>query len=134
MIVADTNLVAYLLIEGEHTAAARQVFTRDPTWAAPLLWRSELRNVLATYLRRGSLSLAEASERMETAITLFEGNEHLVPSAKVLELAGAGPCSAYDCEYVVLAQELEIPLVTSHGRILAAFSEIAVSIEAFAGP
>ncbi|MCO6439628.1 MAG: hypothetical protein J5I81_00810 [Nitrococcus mobilis] len=51
MIVADTNLLIYILLAGEHTLAAERVFQRDPEWAAPLLWRSEFRNVLALYLR-----------------------------------------------------------------------------------
>ena len=53
MIVVDTNVIAYLLIPGQHTAAARGTLARDAEWAAPLLWRSELRNVLALYLRKG---------------------------------------------------------------------------------
>jgi len=35
MIVADTNLIAYFLIPGKHTADARRVFLKDPDWVAP---------------------------------------------------------------------------------------------------
>jgi len=38
VIVADTNLVAYLLLGGQGTEHARQVFLRDPDWAAPFPW------------------------------------------------------------------------------------------------
>ena len=60
MIVADTNLIAYFFIPGEHTTAAKSVFLRDPDWVAPLLWKSEFRNVLATYLRQGHFDLNDA--------------------------------------------------------------------------
>ncbi|MGZ5446412.1 MAG: hypothetical protein ACXWLY_31220 [Thermoanaerobaculia bacterium] len=51
MIVADTNLVAYLLIEGDKTAAARAVWKKDSRWMLPTLWRSEFLNVLTTAVR-----------------------------------------------------------------------------------
>lgn len=57
MIVADTNLITYLLLPTPMTAAAETLYRDDPEWAAPLLWRSELRNVLALYLRKGLLPL-----------------------------------------------------------------------------
>jgi predicted nucleic acid-binding protein len=57
VIVVDSNVIAYLYLAGEHTAAAEALMQRDGKWAAPLLWRSEMRDILAGYLRRGTLSL-----------------------------------------------------------------------------
>lgn len=36
-------------------------------------------------------------------------------------------CSPYDCEFVALAQDLEVPLVTNDLQIHKAFQTIAVS-------
>lgn len=127
MIVVDVNLIAYLLIEGEHTAESEAVLQRDGAWAAPLLWRSEWRNVLATYLRTGRLSLADALERVSAAQALLEGREYLVGDESVMNLAARSECSAYDCEYVALAETLDVRLVTSDTQVLAAFPDRASS-------
>lgn len=133
MIVADVNLIAYLWITGEHTVAAEAVLASDHEWAAPLLWRSEWRNVLAGYLRRGELDRAGVLERVAAGEALVRGREYLVEAAPVLELVARSPCSAYDCEYVALARQLGVPLVTSDRQVLAAFPGTAVSPGHFLG-
>ena len=131
MIVADVNVLAYLLIEGEHTAGSEAVFEADPEWAAPLLWRSEWRNVLAGYLRRGELQRPAVLERLDTAEELFRGREYLVENDRVVDLVAASSCSAYDCEYVALAETLDVPLVTNDRLLLSDFPGRAVAPEEF---
>lgn len=131
MIVVDTNLIVYLLVESEWTQQAREAFIRDPEWNAPLLWRSEFRNVLALYVRHGLLSLSEGLQTMQDAETLMQGKEYEVSSPQVLSLAASSRCSAYDCEFVALAQHLVVPLVTSDGQVLSAFPSTAVSMDNF---
>lgn len=132
MIVADTNLVAYFYIEGDRTSAARQVYARDPEWAAPRLWRSEMRKILVRYLRLGHLALPGAVAVMMEAGRLLERGAHEVRSEDVLRLAAGSGRSAYDCEFVALARALRVPLVTGDRSILAAFPDTALSLEAFA--
>ena len=50
---------------------------------------------------------------------------------KVLNLVAKSTCSAYDCEFVALAQDLGIPLVTMDKQIIRQFSEIALSLETY---
>ena len=128
MIVADTNLIAYFFIPGEHTADARRVFLKDPDWVAPLLWKSEFRNVVGTYLRQGYFNLKDALTIVNEAEQLFRSNEFSVPSDSVLEMVSESKCSAYDCEFAALAQELGVKLVTSDKVILSAFPSTAVHI------
>jgi predicted nucleic acid-binding protein len=132
MIVADTNLIAYLLIQSPQTPDAEAVFQKDPSWTAPVLWRSEFRNVLALYLRQAHLTLADALQYMQEAEALLADREYEVPSAAVLQLAQQSGCTAYDCEFVHVAQELGVPLVTSDKRVLSAFPGLAVSLQEFA--
>ena len=132
MIVADVNLVVYLLVEGEWTPLAERALRRDPEWAAPLLWRSEFRNVLATMQRNGGLGLADALELAAEAEGLLAGRECAVQSSAVLALAAQSGCAAYDCEYVALARDLGVALVTADKRLVTAFPGTAVSLKEFA--
>jgi predicted nucleic acid-binding protein len=131
VIVVDTNLIVHLLVEVERTQQAERVFGRDPAWSAPILWRSEFRNVLALYVRHGLLPLSESLQTMQDAETLMHGKEYEVSSPQVLSLAASSRCSAYDCEFVALAQDLGVPLVTSDGQVLSAFPSTAVSVDNF---
>jgi predicted nucleic acid-binding protein len=132
VIVVDTNVVAYLYLSSEHTEAAEGVLLRDSEWVAPLLWRSELRNVLALYVRQSLLAGADAFRILEQAEALMAGHEYEVRSRAVLELAIASGCAAYDCEFVFLAQDLGVPLITADQKLVARFPETAVTMANFA--
>ena len=131
MIVADCNLIAYLLLEGPRTRTAEAVLLRDPAWAAPLLWRSELRNVLATHMRVNRLPLAEALLKMTEAETVIGSLQFPVSSDEVLEECARSGVSAYDAEYLVVARKLQIPLLTHDQRLLSAGTRVAWTPEAF---
>lgn len=131
MIVVDSNVIAYCWINGPLTALAQRVRVRDPAWHAPILWRSEMRSILTGYLREGSLNAPQVSSVMDATEVALSGNEHIVPSAPVLELAGRSRLSAYDCEFVVLASLLGVSLVTADKAVIKAFPELAMTMEAF---
>lgn len=128
MTVVDSNVIAYLLIRGEHTRNAEKALRTDPEWVAPVLWRSEVRNVLSTYVLLGHFPARFALQLMDEAYDLMRGGEYEVKSDDVLLLAADSGCSAYDCEFVALARDLEVPLLTSDRKILEAFPDIAVSL------
>jgi predicted nucleic acid-binding protein len=132
VIVVDTNALVHLLIGGEHTEPARRAFKKDPDWAAPILWRSEFRRVLSVLMRRENLALALALETAREAEMLMAGREFTVETQSVLQLASGSGCTAYDCEFVALASDLGVPLVTSDRQILEAFPTSAIAIERFA--
>lgn len=121
MIVVDSNVIAYLYLPGEHTTAAESLLQRDGQWAAPVLWRSEMRNLLAGYLRRGSLSFEQALAIQGEAEDLLRGREYEVSSQAVLELVAASDCPAYDCEFIAVARHLGTRLVTMDAKLLKAF-------------
>jgi predicted nucleic acid-binding protein len=131
LIVVDTNLLIYFYIQGEHSDLAEKAFLKDPEWIAPVLWRSEFLSVLAVGIKKGILKFEVAAEIMGEAERLMESREYSVSPIAILRLCSRSRCSSYDCEYVSLAQELNIPLVTMDGEILAQFPETAVRLDAF---
>jgi predicted nucleic acid-binding protein len=133
MIVADANLLAYLVMPGERTEEAEAVLAKDPTWVAPSLWRSELRSVVHKYIMRGDLTIARAVSLLEQLDGVLAGREGEADSHDVLALASRSNCSTYDCEYVALAATLGVPLVTTDRAILRAFPKLAKTPAEFLG-
>jgi predicted nucleic acid-binding protein len=130
MIVVDSNVLAYLYLPGEYTAAAEALLEQDADWAAPILWRSEFRNILAGYMRRKALSFEQANSLQREAESLLEGAEFEVESTAVLELVRDSECSAYDCEFIALAIKLDTKLVTMDEKLLQAFPTRTIALSA----
>ena len=132
MIVVDVNTLAYLWIPGEFTVLAEQALARDPHWVSSILWRSEFRNILAGYLRRGALDPEAADRCLDGAESQLAGHEYVIPSPLVMQKVTASRCSAYDCEYVALAEDLKTLLVTVDKQLLNEFPRLTMSLRAFA--
>jgi predicted nucleic acid-binding protein len=131
VIIADANIISYLLINGPFTATVEEVLRKERDWAAPVLWRSELISVLSLEVRKGTLSPPGARNHFQRAAQLVAPNEFPVDHLEVLRLAAISGCSTYDCEYVWGAQQAGVPLVTQDKKVLATFPQIAVSAAAF---
>jgi len=133
VIVVDTNIIHYCWVRGQHTEIAQAVRRQDPDWHAPVLWRSELRNVLTAYLRRGLLSRVQIGGILRAGDQAMADGEHLVADDLVLEVVAGSTLTAYDAEFVALASALAVPLVTADKVVLKAFPEQALTMEAFLG-
>ena len=129
MIVADTNTIAYLYLPTAQTDDVVSLLHKDPNWVAPLLWRSEFRNVLALYVRKGIIDLSTAIAMQSQAEQQLTVNEYSVNSTDVLALALASVsgCSAYDCEFVSLAKSLDLKLIRGDKKLIQMFPEIAMT-------
>ena len=128
MIVVDTNVISYLYLPSNRSADAERLLIQQPEWVAPLLWRSELRNVLALYIRKGQLTFDQAYSIQSEAEMLLSGREFEIASFDVLRLVEKSNCSAYDCEFVALAMQLQTTLVTADKKLLNTFPEIALNL------
>lgn len=129
MIIVDTNVIAYLYLPGSYTHDVEKLLVQEPIWGAPYLWRSELRNVLALYLRKNIVSFEQAIQIQAEAELLIAENEFEVESADILSLVKNSTCSAYDCEFVALAKNINSTLVTNDKKIIADFPSTAKSLQ-----
>jgi predicted nucleic acid-binding protein len=126
MIIVDANLIGALFLRSEQTPLAARIFERDPDWYAPLLWQSEVRSLLTSYLRHKLITLDKAAKIMEEVHALMMEHERHVSSSLVLELVAASRCTSYDCEYVALAKEMKLTLVTFDKEIVGEFPGTAI--------
>ena len=129
MIVVDVNVVAYFFIDGERTAAARMLRSRDPDWRVPTLWRHEFLNILATWSRQGGAAMTDALELWRRTVQLMGPCEQLVNMETALALAFEHNISAYDSQYIALAQQLQTVCVTEDTRLLKKFPKLTRTMQ-----
>jgi predicted nucleic acid-binding protein len=131
MIVVDVNIIAYLLIKGERTEQARQLYVQNSDWAAPPLWQHEFLNVLATMVKQGNRTVADALNLWHQAQALMLNRERIVTLPEALVLATTHGISAYDAQYLTLADGLDCVLITEDKRLVQKFPDRAVTMEIY---
>ena len=127
MIVVDTNILVHFWLNTEQSELIEEVFKKDSNWVASLLWRSEFRNVILLYLRKELMDIQTAYAISEQAESQMRGREYHMKSFSVLTEAYNSECSAYDCEFVSLAKELETRLITFDKKIISNFPDYGIS-------
>lgn len=131
MIVVDTNVITHFLMPSELYIPCEQVHELDPHWIAPRLWVSEFRNVLVMYIRKQIITHDKALELLDFAEYMFRDNTFDVSSRVLMRLSRQSSCSAYDLEFVGLALEMGVRLVTMDKQILREYTDVAVNPEDF---
>jgi len=87
--------------------------------------------VLALYMRKNIIKLAHAQRIMNNTLELLQGREYEVSSYEVLSLASESRCSAYDCEFIAVANDLNVSLLTCDKQLLQKFPAVAISLSDF---
>ena len=131
MIVADVNVIAYFFIEGEKTALARELRTREPSWGAPDFWRHEFLNVLVSNCLFAEMPIETAHRIWADALSLMMGNEYTPNMVEALSLSVEKSTAAYDTEFIVLARALGVKCVTEDKLLHAKFPGTAISMKGF---
>ena len=128
MLIVDTNVVAYLLIEGDHTAAARLLHRRDDDWRSEAFIMIEFTNVLTASIAARRMNLVLAQRFLANATSLLHGKLALIPHDSVLSLAVQYRVTAYDARFLALAQQLDCRLVTEDAKLRAAAPKLTQSL------
>jgi predicted nucleic acid-binding protein len=131
VIVADTNLLVYLLIPGPYTQIAERIRAKEKLWVAPLLLPYELLNVLAKYVHRGDISRDEATRVFRRGISMVELSVIKSEPVAILQMSEQSGCSTYDLEFVWLAIELGIQLITADKQVLASYPNTTSALDQF---
>jgi predicted nucleic acid-binding protein len=131
MIVVDANVIAYLLIVGDKTELAQAAWQRDPHWITPALWRHELLNILATYVRSNAMPLDAALNTWRQAVTLLAPDEEVPSLELALMLAASHQISANDAQYIALSREKGLPLLSEDRALQRKFPETVRSLAEF---
>lgn len=127
MVVVDTNILAYLLIAGDHTKEAQALYARDPEWKSEAFLLVEFSNILATYQRMGALSNTQAEELLNEAETRMRGLVQL-PHLVALRTSQRFNVSAYDARFLATAESFGAKLVTEDNKLRIAAPALTHSL------
>ena len=132
MIVVDTNVIAALIMKQQQESVARAVWSLDQEWYAPPLWQSEFRNVLLKYVTRKLVELEMCEAVLREAHRILPLQCLVIPDdLHVMRIAASSGCTAYDAEFVVVAESLDSLLLTWDKKLLASFPGRAILPEHF---
>jgi len=120
MIVVDANVIAYYFIEGDMTPLARSLHAKEPVWAVPSLWRHEFLNILATAGKAAAIPVTLLAEIWKAAFARLAECERTLDMGRALEMAVDLRISAYDAQYLALAESLGVDCVTEDGKLIRA--------------
>lgn len=129
MVLVDTNVLAYLLLEGDYTAPAQELKRREPDWRSEALILVEFSNVLMRYMIVRGLHLDAAQELLASASSLFANKLAHVAHSEALAIASAFRTTAYDARFLALARETGLKLVAEDARLRAAARGLTQSID-----
>ena len=131
MIVVDTNVLVYATVQSPQTASAQQVAVLDSNWVVPPLWRFEFTSAITTLVRGRALNETQAIKAIGAADQLASGREMEVEQLAAFRAAIRYDLSAYDGQYIALAERLNVQCVTGDARMLRNVPIVAVSVADF---
>jgi predicted nucleic acid-binding protein len=131
MIVVDTNVTAYLLIDGRHSELARSVHQLDSEWWVPAVWQHEFVNMMTNYGKFGGFSVDECIATWSDALNVLKCRIEEPDWSGVLQTAVKHGITAYDAQFIWLADAKVTVCVTEDKELVKKFPKTAISMENF---
>ncbi len=131
--VLDCSVAMSWCFEDEAAEATDALLerARDEEAAVPSLWHLEVGNVLLQAERRGRVSSADVTTRLELLGELpiaTDGETSLRALREILTLARAEVLTTYDAAYLELAMRRGLPLATKDHALREAAQRIGVKL------
>ena len=132
MIVVDCDVIAYLLIEGEKTSLARTLWTRENNWWMPELWLHEFLNILGHQRTRRESEVEDLPGTLgSSSLSMFEAKSRQADMGYTLSLAARYRLTAYDAQYIALAQSMDVLLISEDRGLRQAVPQSVRSMKSF---
>jgi predicted nucleic acid-binding protein len=127
VVVVDTNVLAYLLIEGDRTTDAQALYAKDSDWQSEAFVLVEFINILTTYTRTSALTHEQGLKLLAEAETLLPPLPS-VSHKEAYEVSVEFGISAYDARFITLAQQMKSKLITEDAKLRKAVPAWTVSL------
>jgi|APCry1669189567_1035234.scaffolds.fasta_scaffold26592_1 predicted nucleic acid-binding protein len=131
MIVVDSSVVAFLLMEGELTPEARELYRRDPDWVTPPIINHELLNILSAIGASGNEEFDIMETLWKECRALLGARQQVPDPIKALRRSIQTGISGFEAQYLSLAEQIDRPLISEDPRILSAAPGRAFSISGY---
>lgn len=128
MVIVDTNILAYVLLDGDRTRDAQALLLADEDWHTDAFALVEFSNLLATSVRVRGLPQGTASDLLSAAENLIGRGMHTVSHSAALAVANRHSVSAYDARFLALADDLAGRLTTEDARLRNAAPDLTQSL------
>ncbi|MBN9562757.1 MAG: type II toxin-antitoxin system VapC family toxin [Alphaproteobacteria bacterium] len=131
--VLDCSIAMTWCFEDEATPATDALLdrVRDEGAIVPMLWHLEIGNVLLQAERRGRVSSADLSARLELLAALPITTDDQTSSRalrEVLSLARAETLTTYDAAYLELAVRRRLPVATKDRPLQRAAKRVGIDV------
>jgi predicted nucleic acid-binding protein len=117
MIIADASVVCFLFLEGELSGVIREIYEKDPDWMTPPILNHELLNIFAA-LGAVEGDVHGMEDLWREARGVLASRQQIPDPLRSLRLAIELGVSGYQAQYVALAEQQRLPLLTLDQRLL----------------
>jgi predicted nucleic acid-binding protein len=98
------------------------------------LWRYEFQNILATAIKAKQIKPEQALDTWDKVSKVLIENECEPSQSRVIDLVAQYGITAYDGQFIAVALEMGVPLVTEDRELQEKFPGIATSMDEFLRP